>query len=178
MSEGIFIETYEGRDVHFLRGANVFRVLFDDDTSMEASALSDLHEDVSRVHAKMCQQQRANWEPVSVVLCQENGVERVDVLGIVARRYDNAIKTKQGQRQGLHALNVVALGDCRESALREMVEHLKRLYDAYNTMRERYLAMLKLLPQVTVPRVMSKEDALDKEPAFLAELRALEPMKE
>ena len=181
MTTTLPIEVHAGYEIILHLPAGIFRALVEG-SPMESATLADLRTRLSTVAERMRMQERAHLEPVSVWLYSPNNHEHtgevLEIRGIVAGKfYPRKLRTNKGQAEASRAserIIVLHPADSRIPAImRLFAQHTaarKQLAEIESIVSE----TLHGLPSLVVPEVRTKEDALNEEPQFLAQLRALQ----
>src|SRR5712691_1505599 len=125
----------------------------------------------------MAKHARPQPKPVTVYLFQwmnqATTLEKIDVTGIVPRRYIPVLKTNKGQKEINRRDRFIPVHDSRIPQLQDLVDTHNRAVDAWNIATKALETYVDALAFVTVTKNDSKEEALDKEPGFLEQLRTL-----
>ena len=185
MATSIRIEVHAGYEITLDPLGGLFHALVED-APMKSATLADLRTRLSTVAERLRTQERAHMMPVSIWLyMQEGGVHKgevVEVRGIVAGKlYPRKIRTSKGQAPATGASICVVVLHPEDSRIPVIERLFAQCEDAQQVLAQSEHAvreMLHGLPTIVVPLVQTKEDALNEEPMFLAQLRALQPVEE
>ena len=185
MATSIHIEFHAGYEITFDPSGGLFHALVED-APMESATLADLRTRLRTVVERLRTQERAHMVPVSVWLYTHEGIshkgEVVEVRGIVAGKlYPRKIRTSKGQALATRASDGVIVLHPDDSRIPVIEQLFAQCEDARKVLAQSEDAvsvMLHGLPTIFVPEVRTKEDALQEEPVFLAQLRALQPVEE
>ena len=177
------IEEYQGYAVTLFPLSGMFHTTTGEDSYITTATLREMRERLQALHVKMQQAHREAQPPARVALyCQRpksrtTELEILEVKGIVPNRsYPPIVKTASGQRAiGSENAHVLHPDDPRIPILQGHIASIARASTALDEARAALHASLSSVPGIRVPKVATKEEALDKEPAFLAALRAIVP---
>lgn len=146
-----------------------------EETQVTSASLSDLRGRLTAMQTKAQQKSRRAMAPVPIwMVCVDKHsitFELREVLGVVAgRSYTQTVRTAQGQVVTHHIVGLRP-SDARIAWVQEVLGARNKAEAVFVQARSAWDACVKALPFVEVPNVLSREDALDKEPAFLEALR-------
>ena len=185
MATSILIEVHAGYEITLDLSGGLFHALVED-APVESTTLVDLRTRLSAIAQRLRTQERAHMMPVSIWLYMHEGRvhigEVVEIRGIVAGRlYPRVIRTSKGQALATRASDGVIVLHPDDSRILVAEQLFAQHKDAQKVLAQSEHAVSKMLqglPTIVVPEVRTKEDALEEEPVFLAQLRALQPVKE
>ena len=175
MGEEIFVCEYEGYSIVLRMPEGIFCTIVED-TPVQSKSLADLQERLKALNVKISQKKRHGMKSVSVFLLlyikgKRAAFELREVLGIVAGRTSSpTLRTMQGQEVMGTAIALMP-GDRRIPVVQKLLQEQSDAENVFVRARDALQVYLKELPHIAVPAVTSKEDAVDKEPLFLDELR-------